>query len=83
MWHEACECEKGGGGLLLFLIYEGMSKSLVNSMAFAFVPIGTRTGSFAALAFTFVFAPIEAPQYVYILFHFFNRICVPDVIYRI
>ena len=67
MQHVICEC----GESLLRLICERTSKSSVNSMIFAFTLIGIGTYSFAAFAFVFAFAfaPIEAPQYVYMLFH--------------
>ena len=54
----------------LLLICEATSKPTINSMAFAFALIGTETDSFVAFAFTFVFAfaPMEEPQYVYMLF---------------
>ena len=51
--------------------------SLVNSITFAFTPIGTGTDSFTAFAFAFVFAFVfafafmEAPEYVYMLFPIF------------
>ena len=48
-------------------ICEGTSKSLANSIAFAFLLIGIMSNPFAA--FTFAFAPMEALQYVYVIFH--------------
>ena len=48
----------------MLLICDETSKSLVNSITFAL--IGARTHSFAS----FTFAPMEAPHYVYMLFHF-------------
>ena len=46
---------------------------MVNSIVFAFAPIGTRTDSFARFAFTF--APMEVPQYIHALL-FVNCICI-------
>ena len=55
--------------------------SLVNSMPFAFAPIDTGTDSFSAFAFVlvFAFAPMESPQYVYMLFYFFPEFPLPYV----
>ena len=41
-------------------------------MAFAFAPISTVTDPLAAFAFMFAlaFRPVEAPQYVYMVFQF-------------
>ena len=61
------------GGLLLLPICDGTSRASVNSMAFAFTPIGPRTDSFSA----FAFASLEAPQYVYMVFQFCYRIRMP------
>ena len=62
----------------------GMSTSLVNSMAFTFIPIGSGTYSFAAFAltfaFVFAFGPMEAPQCVYMLFHFFAAFHVQGIL---
>ena len=55
----------GDGVFVCALICDGMTKFLVNSMAFAFAPIGTWIDPLAA--FAFVFRHMEAPEYVYIL----------------
>ena len=64
--------KQGGWRSLLLLILLQTSNSLANSMSFAFAPVSTESDSFA----TFAFAPIEAPHYVYMFYHF-CRICMP------
>ena len=49
-------------------------------MAFAFAPIDILTDSFDTFTFAtfaFVFAPMKAPQYIYMLFHFVDAFGCP------
>ena len=54
--------------------------------AFAFAPMATRTDSFAAFAFSFAFVsaftPMQAPEYIYILFDFLSHSHSPSA-YRV
>ena len=62
---------KGMRVFFLLRICYVTSKSSVNSLsfAFAFAPIDTGTDSFAT--FAFAFTPMEALQYIYIIFYLF------------
>ena len=92
MWYANANVKRGGMYFFPLPLCIGTSKSLIHSRSFT--PISTRADSFVAftfafafqywdrftfvLAFAFRFVPMEAPQTVYMLFHFLlNRISIP------